>query len=106
MQKKTLPLLFKGRAGDGLRITEGVCSCFAERGGFEPPVRRKANNGFRDRRIRPLCHLSKADKNSNYLSSFNLKKSCITVLFWYYGNLLYFCDVLQVVQVMQVVQVL
>ena len=31
---------------------------FAERGGFEPPVRRLADNGFRDRRIRPLCHLS------------------------------------------------
>lgn len=30
----------------------------AERGGFEPPVRRKADNGFRDRRIQPLCHLS------------------------------------------------
>jgi hypothetical protein len=30
----------------------------AERGGFEPPVRCKANNGFRDRRIQPLCHLS------------------------------------------------
>jgi hypothetical protein len=36
----------------------GVYSGVAERGGFEPPVRRKANNGFRDRRIRPLCHLS------------------------------------------------
>ena len=35
-----------------------IQSLFAERGGFEPPVRRKANNGFRDRRIRPLCHLS------------------------------------------------
>ena len=53
----------------------------AERGGFEPPVRRKANNGFRDRRIRPLCHLSfspsllfllKADKNNKYLSAFHL----------------------------------
>jgi hypothetical protein len=36
----------------------GIHLSFAERGGFEPPVRRKANNGFRDRRIRPLCHLS------------------------------------------------
>ena len=31
---------------------------FAERGGFEPPVPCKRDNGFRDRRIRPLCHLS------------------------------------------------
>jgi hypothetical protein len=38
--------------------TGGVHEGLAERGGFEPPVRRKANNGFRDRRIRPLCHLS------------------------------------------------
>ena len=33
-------------------------SCLAERGGFEPPNGRKPVNGFRDRRIRPLCHLS------------------------------------------------
>ncbi len=30
----------------------------AEKGGFEPPVRLTTNNGFRDRRNRPLCHLS------------------------------------------------
>ena len=30
----------------------------AERGGFEPPYPRRRVNGFRDRRIRPLCHLS------------------------------------------------
>jgi hypothetical protein len=35
-----------------------VCFVFAEKGGFEPPVPRKQDNGFRDRRIRPLCHLS------------------------------------------------
>jgi hypothetical protein len=29
-----------------------------ERGGFEPPMDRKAHTGFRDRRIQPLCHLS------------------------------------------------
>ena len=34
----------------------------AERGGFEPPVHCKADNGFRDRRIRPLCHLSRSMK--------------------------------------------
>ena len=30
----------------------------AERGGFEPPNREDPVNGFRDRRIQPLCHLS------------------------------------------------
>jgi hypothetical protein len=30
----------------------------AEKEGFEPPVRRLADNGFQDRRIRPLCHFS------------------------------------------------
>ena len=34
----------------------------AERGGFEPPKGRKPLNGFRDRRIRPLCHLSETIK--------------------------------------------
>ena len=29
-----------------------------ERGGFEPPMDRKTQTGFRDRRIQPLCHLS------------------------------------------------
>jgi hypothetical protein len=36
----------------------------AEREGFEPPVR-ETDNGFQDRRIRPLCHLSKYCYNSN-----------------------------------------
>jgi hypothetical protein len=31
-----------------------------ERGGFEPPKDRKALTGFRDRRIQPLCHLSRS----------------------------------------------
>ena len=30
----------------------------AEREGFEPSRRRTTSNGFRDRRIQPLCHLS------------------------------------------------
>src|SRR5450759_4868705 len=30
----------------------------AERGGFEPPSPVSRTNGFRDRRIQPLCHLS------------------------------------------------
>jgi hypothetical protein len=44
----------------------GIHLSFAERGGFEPPVRRKADNGFRDRRIRPLCHLSKISSRFSY----------------------------------------
>jgi hypothetical protein len=34
----------------------------AERGGFEPPVPSNRDNGFRDRRIRPLCHLSRGER--------------------------------------------
>src|SRR4051812_9572830 len=30
----------------------------AEGRGFEPPIRLTTDNGFRDRRIRPLCHPS------------------------------------------------
>lgn len=30
----------------------------AEREGFEPPVPIPRYNGFQDRRIQPLCHLS------------------------------------------------
>ena len=30
----------------------------AEREGFEPPMEVTPHNGFRDRRIQPLCHLS------------------------------------------------
>ena len=40
----------------------GFCSNLhfhsAEKEGFEPPVHRQADNGFQDRRIRPLCHFS------------------------------------------------
>ena len=41
--------------------------CFARRseaeaGGFEPPSA-KGGNGFRDRRIKPLCHASTKVKN-------------------------------------------
>ena len=41
-------------------------SYLAERGGFEPPKGRKPLNGFRDRRIRPLCHLSGTVKLLNW----------------------------------------
>jgi hypothetical protein len=34
-----------------------------ERVGFEPTVPLSRNNGFQDRRIRPLCHLSRIDFN-------------------------------------------
>jgi hypothetical protein len=33
----------------------------AEGGGFEPPSEENPRNGFRDRRIRPLCHPSAAE---------------------------------------------
>jgi hypothetical protein len=41
-----------------INLLADVLPVVAERGGFEPPVPRKQDNGFRDRRIRPLCHLS------------------------------------------------
>ena len=34
----------------------------AEGEGFEPSIRLTTDNGFRDRRIRPLCHPSEAEK--------------------------------------------
>ena len=40
------------------RGTEWVAEAMAERGGFEPPSPVSRTNGFRDRRIQPLCHLS------------------------------------------------
>ena len=50
-----------GGWGRPLRGAQGV-SCggrqMAERGGFEPPSPVSRTNGFRDRRIQPLCHLS------------------------------------------------
>gem|GEM_PF-5561568 len=50
----------------------------AERGGFEPPVHCKADNGFRDRRIQPLCHLSSynstTDKKSDYKAAVLMRR--------------------------------
>src|SRR5262249_21454317 len=40
--------------GFRLNLTEGE--------GFEPSIRLTTDNGFRDRRIRPLCHPSEAEK--------------------------------------------
>ena len=40
------------------RSTRRDSACGAEREGFEPSTRLTTRNGFRDRRIRPLCHLS------------------------------------------------
>jgi hypothetical protein len=37
---------------------ERVHAWKAEREGFEPSTSLTTRNGFRDRRIRPLCHLS------------------------------------------------
>jgi hypothetical protein len=35
----------------------------AEGEGFEPSIRQTTDNGFRDRRIRPLCHPSGAEES-------------------------------------------
>ncbi len=43
---------------------EQLLTLLAEKEGFEPPVRR-TDNGFQDRRIRPLCHFS-VGKSSIY----------------------------------------
>ena len=40
------------------RISSGFAPQEAEREGFEPSTSLTTRNGFRDRRIRPLCHLS------------------------------------------------
>ena len=48
--------LIRGVPNKKPRFTRGFF--VAERGGFEPPVRR-AYNGFRDRPVRPLRHLSR-----------------------------------------------
>jgi hypothetical protein len=40
------------------RSTRRDSACGAEREGFEPSTSLTTRNGFRDRRIRPLCHLS------------------------------------------------
>ena len=39
----------------------------AERGGFEPPNGKYPVNGFRDRRLRPLSHLSVCMRNISIL---------------------------------------
>ena len=46
----------------------------AEGEGFEPSVRRKADNGFRDRPIRPLWHPSRSAMR-RYMQSLNLLDS-------------------------------
>ena len=42
----------------------------AERLGFEPRIRVTPDNGFRDRRIRPLCHLSQKMPTSLQFKNF------------------------------------
>jgi hypothetical protein len=57
-----IPANLKTQKNHQKRVVFGGLRLFtlisAERGGFEPPVHGKADNGFRDRRIQPLCHLS------------------------------------------------
>jgi hypothetical protein len=45
-------------AGAGPPATDCFSSTEAEGEGFEPSSDPRARNGFRDRRIRPLCHPS------------------------------------------------
>ena len=45
------------------RLLERVSSLQAEGEGFEPSIRLTTDNGFRDRRIRPLCHPSASGRN-------------------------------------------
>jgi hypothetical protein len=50
-------------AGGGPSSSDAAVFCpepdlLAEREGFEPSVPRKRDNGFRDRPVRPLRHLS------------------------------------------------
>ena len=54
--------LDRGTAGFGcrIRLVESSPAEKAEGEGFEPSIRQTTDNGFRDRRIRPLCHPSKA----------------------------------------------
>ena len=47
------------------RTTGGFSRQQAEGEGFEPSIRLTTDNGFRDRRIRPLCHPS--DRATGYL---------------------------------------
>ncbi len=55
LKKKNPPTLKLRTAPDVVGFVRQSRRAKAERGGFEPPVHRLANNGFRDRRIRPLC---------------------------------------------------
>jgi AcrR family transcriptional regulator len=48
----------RGRRKIGFARRSQFCSEVAEREGFEPSVPRKRDNGFRDRPVRPLRHLS------------------------------------------------
>jgi hypothetical protein len=41
----------------------------AEREGFEPSVPRKRDNGFRDRPVRPLRHLSRPVMSIPYIGT-------------------------------------
>ena len=55
------PILHPSGVLQGAETLERQGSCgimMAEREGFEPSVPRKRDNGFRDRPVRPLRHLS------------------------------------------------
>ena len=50
-----------GGGGVRMRLLERDLTKEAEGEGFEPSSDGTARNGFRDRRIRPLCHPSEAE---------------------------------------------
>ncbi len=60
VQKAWLMILKKHKPAAMLRVD---LMTLAEKEGFEPPVPWIKDNGFQDRRIRPLCHFSLSFKD-------------------------------------------
>lgn len=78
---KTNPLNFVVFSMD----LRGMLFVSAEGGGFEPPVHLTTDNGFRDRRIRPLCHPSLNKKN--YLQTYmNFQRYANSLLNLYFTS--------------------
>ena len=58
----------------------GRCGGKAEGEGFEPSIRLTTDNGFRDRRIRPLCHPSGEVRSETEKEGFEPSREVITPL--------------------------
>jgi hypothetical protein len=52
----------------------------AEKEGFEPPVPWIQDNGFQDRRIRPLCHFSILAISPTFIKNSNRRKDNIFLI--------------------------